>query len=127
MTDTAFDTLSETLAVVLARTPAATRVLAVNEEGRAVTTAGGPPTSGVGAAVLRLWAEAARTAASRSASPLDHLVVRTTIGALAVVRCPGGLVAALAGEGVRPDRLAYELRRAVLGVSVKGPALGMRR
>ena len=107
------------LARVLAETPAAERLVAVDRVGSVVASAGGPVGPNAGAAVLALWEVAERAAALRSPSPLDHVVMRTTIGGTVVVACPGGFVAALARADIRPDRVAYELRRAAAGYCVR--------
>jgi len=109
------------LARVFAETPSAERLVAVDLTGRIVASVGGPVGPDTGAAVQALWEVAERTASLRSPSPLDHLVMRTAIGGTVVVACPGGHLAALPRDDVRPDRVAYELRRAAAEYRV-GPA-----
>ena len=97
---------------VLRAAPSVERLVAVDEAGELLGAAGGAVAPDAGAAVSRLWATACRAAANRSPAPLDHLVLRTTIGDAVVVRTHGLLLAAVGRKGTRPDRLAYELRRA---------------
>lgn len=97
---------------ILAATPAAERVAFVDPHGRLAAVAGGAVTPDAGAAVLCLWEDAERAARMRSPSVLDHVVARTTVGGLVVVRCRDGLLVAVCRKDSRPDRFAYELRRA---------------
>lgn len=110
---------------VAQRTPAADRVAAVSLDGALCVAAGGPVSPDAGRAIVDLWRTAERAARDRSPSPLDHLVMKTTIGGLAIVRCGDGLVAAVAREGARPDRLAYELRRAAADLCPGGAGVGV--
>jgi len=103
---------------ILAATPAAARVALVDSQGRLAAVAGGAVTADAGTAVVRFWEDATRAARTRSPSDLDHVVARTTVGGLVVVRCRDGLLAAVCRRDSRPDRLAYELRRAAAGLCV---------
>ncbi|MBM3146419.1 MAG: hypothetical protein FJ000_00825 [Actinobacteria bacterium] len=103
---------------ILAATPAAGRVVLVDPRGRLAAVAGGAVAPDAGPAVMRLWEDATRAARTRSPSALDHVVARTTVGGLVVVRCRDGLLAAVCRTDSRPDRLAYELRRAAAGLSL---------
>ena len=103
---------------ILADVPGAERLVAVDEDAVVVRQAGGPVAFDTGVSIVRLWEAAARAAATRSPSPLDHVVVRIVIGSIVVVCCPGGLLAALGRTGVRPDRVAYELRKAASGYRI---------
>lgn len=111
---------------VARQTPAAERVAAVEVDGLRCVAAGGPVDPDAGRAIVDLWHSAERAARDRSPCPLDHVVMKTTIGGLAIVRCGDVLVAAIARHGVRPDRLAYELRRAVVGLHPGAPQPGGR-
>ncbi len=101
---------------ILSAAPAAGCVALVDRQGRLTAVAGGAVTPDAGAAVVRLWEDAVRAARTRSPSALDHVVARTTVGGLVVVRCRDGLLAAVCRSDSRPDRLAYELRRAAVGL-----------
>lgn len=111
---------------ILSAAPAAERVAFVDPQGRLAAAAGGAVTPDAGAAILRLWEDAARAARTRSPSALDHVVARTTVGGLVVVRCRDGLLAAVCRSDSRPDRLAYELRRAAAGLCISPAAAEVR-
>ncbi len=104
---------SDTSAVllgVLQDAPGAERLVLVDEAGEVAGAAGGAIAPDAGHAVSELWSAACRAAGTRSPSPLDHLVLRTTIGDAVVVRVRQGLLAAVGRTGTRPDRVACELR-----------------
>lgn len=105
--------VAASLPALIGAAPSIERLVAVDESGTLLAAAGGAVDTAAGPAVIRLWTTALRAAANRSPAPLDHLVLRTTVGDAVVLRTEGCLLAAAGREGTRPDRVAYELRRAV--------------
>lgn len=88
------------------------RVAVLYDSGRvAVAGAGGAESLvEVARTVQRLW-QAATMAADKRGASLDHVVVTTSVGMVAIVRHGTSKVAAVGRPGVAADIVAYRLRR----------------